>query len=77
MSKNLYPSVTIQKYELKACSIINEIRNLKENIRVGKGIKRYSSANSCKIQNIVQRLTKAEIEIIEVITLLLEAAKKK
>lgn len=69
-------SAVIEKYELRICSIINQITELEKMIESRKGIKRFSKDHPDKIINAVLKLQNAKAELYEAISLLLESGEK-
>lgn len=71
--ENKYPSPVIEKYELKICSIINQITELEKMVESKKGVKKFSKINPDKLINAVLKLQKAKAELYQAIRLLLES----
>lgn len=75
MPKTMTP--TIEKYALKICSIMNEVRELERIIEQKKGILTYSAPNSDKIIiETVLKLQNARFELEKAYECLVSRIKK-
>ena len=63
----------IEKYELKICSAIRQIDEIKKLIGSQKGIKRFAQQNPNKLGDAVRRLKNAQIELQLAIKCLLDS----
>ena len=70
-------SSTVEKYALKICSIMSQVRELERTIEERKGIRSYSAPNSDKIIiETILKLQNARIELDKAYNCLVSRIKK-